>query len=206
VSVPNDHKEEEPRNPSDMNIRVKEQMESYGHTESEFLGMEAPRYEIVEGIRYELQPAPTVTHQQISGALHIMLYNTCHDNGTILYSPVDVYLDEDNQFQPDLIYILHENAAIIKEKRIEGVPDLVVEILSPSTSTNDKIRKKRQFEHHGVKEYWIVDPVHRTLDQFILSQGKYDLYETYGYVGRMTSPQFSCIEMDMSRVFPASKQ
>ncbi|MCD9026204.1 Uma2 family endonuclease [Cohnella silvisoli] len=164
--------------------------------------MEEDRYEIVEGIRYELKPAPTVTHQQISGSLYIMLYHTCHANGTILYSPIDVYLDAENQFQPDLVYILHENAAIIKEKRIEGAPDLVVEILSPSTSHNDKVRKKRQFERYGVKEYWIVDPVHRTIDQFILNNGKFDLFETHLISGRMTSPLFSCMDIDLSRVFP----
>lgn len=188
----------------DEDDRIKEQMESYRDAESEFLGMEEPRYEIVEGIRYELKPAPTVTHQQISGLLHIMLYQTCHTNGTILYSPIDVYLDDENQFQPDLVYILHENAEIIKEKRIEGAPDLVVEILSPSTSTNDKIRKKRQFERHGVKEYWIVDPVHRTVDQFFLTNRKFELYDTFGISGRMTSPLFSCIDIDMNRLFAST--
>ncbi|XID93314.1 Uma2 family endonuclease [Paenibacillaceae bacterium WGS1546] len=183
---------------------VKEQSELYGDDEdgSDWLGMEEERYEIIEGIRYELKPAPTVNHQQISGALHIMLYQTCHANGTILYSPVDVYLDEDNLFQPDLVYVLHENAAIIKKHRIEGVPDLAVEILSPSTSHNDKVRKKRQFERFGLKEYWIIDPVHLTLDQFIRNEdGKLELYETYITPGRATSPLFSCIDIDMDRVF-----
>jgi Uma2 family endonuclease len=184
---------------------INEQLESYGDDDSEFLGMEEDRYEIVEGIRYDLKPAPTVTHQQISGSIHIMLHQTCHANGTILYAPIDVYLDEENQFQPDLVYILHENASIIKEKRIEGAPDLVVEILSPSTSHNDKIRKKRQYERHGVKEYWIVDPVHRTVDQFIRDENKFVLYETYSMSGRMTSSLFSCIDIDMSRVFSPAR-
>jgi len=184
---------------------VKEQTEdyAYGGDDLDFLGVEEEeRYEIIEGVRYDMQAAPTIYHQQISGALYIMLYQTCHPNGTILYSPVDVYLDEDNQFQPDLVYILHENAAIIKEKRIEGVPDLAVEILSPSTSHNDKVRKKRQFERFGLKEYWIVDPVHLTLDQFILKgDGKLNLVETYVAPNRVTSPLFSCIDVDMKRVF-----
>jgi Uma2 family endonuclease len=185
--------------------RINEQLEPYGDDDSEFLGMEEDRYEIVEGIRYDLKPAPTVTHQQISGSIHIMLHQTCYANGTILYAPIDVYLDAENQFQPDLVYILHENASIIKEKRIEGAPDLVVEILSPSTSHNDKIRKKRQYERHGVKEYWIVDPVHRTVDQFIRDENKFVLYETYSMSGRMTSSLFSCIDIDMSRVFSPAR-
>jgi Uma2 family endonuclease len=162
------------------------------------------RYEIIEGIRYDLKPAPTVTHQRLLGALHIMMYQTCHTNGVILFSPLDVHLDEDNQFQPDLVFILHQNASIIKEKRIEGAPDLVAEVLSPSTSHNDKIRKKRQYERHEVKEYWLIDPVHRTVDQFILEQQKFVLFETYGITGRLTSPQFSCIEIDMSQLFVSS--
>nr|WP_273385655.1 Uma2 family endonuclease [Cohnella zeiphila] len=168
--------------------------------------MEEPRFEIVEGVQYEMKPSPTVVHQQISVALTIMLNKTCAANGTILYSPIDVYLDRDNLFQPDLIFILHENAAIIKEKRIEGVPDLVVEILSPSTSRNDKVRKKRQFERFGLKEYWIVDPVHRSIDQFVRTEGKLALFETYVFEGKLTSPFLSCIEIDISRVFPELRE
>lgn len=183
---------------------AKEQADSCGDYEndSKFRGMEEDRYEIIEGIRYDLSPAPTVNHQRISGALYIMLYHTCQANGTILYSPVDVYLDEENQFQPDLVYVLHENEEIIKKHRIEGVPDLAAEILSPSTSHNDKVRKKRQFERFGLKEYWIIDPVHLTLDQFIRNDdGKLDLYATHIAPNRMTSPLFSCIDIDMNRVF-----
>ncbi|HEX7056838.1 MAG TPA: Uma2 family endonuclease [Bacilli bacterium] len=181
---------------------MKEQTASCSEPEPEFLGMEYERYEIIEGVRYELQPAPTVTHQKVSGAFYISLYQTCHSAGTILYSPIDVYLDEDNQFQPDLVYILHENGEIIKEKRIEGAPDLVLEILSPSTGQNDKIRKKRQYERFGVKEFWIADPTHRTVDQFMLANGKFVLYETYGAADLLTSPLFSCISIDLSKVFP----
>jgi|HigsolmetaGSP12D_1036236.scaffolds.fasta_scaffold00925_7 Uma2 family endonuclease len=189
--------------------RVREQAEPYSAPEDgypgpddEFLGMEEERYEIVEGVRYEMHPAPSVPHQRISGAIYLMLSQTCHPNGIILYAPVDVYLDKDNLFEPDLVFVLHENASIIKEKRIEGAPDLVVEILSPTSGHRDKIRKKRQYERHGVKEYWIVDPVHRTVDQFVLEQGAYRLHETYGTDGELTSPLFSCVRIDMSRLFP----
>lgn len=181
--------------------RIKEQSQPYMEPEPEFLGMEEERYEIIEGVRYDLKPAPTVIHQQILGSLHIMIYQTCHLSGIILFSPLDVYLDEDNQFQPDLVYILYENESIIKEKRIEGAPDLVVEVLSPSTSQNDKIRKKRQYEHHGVNEYWIIDPVHCTADQYLREHDKFVLFRTYGVDDRLTSPLFSCIDIDMSKLF-----
>ncbi len=181
--------------------RIKEQQQPYGETEYDFPLEEEVRFEIVEGIRYDLKPAPTVTHQQLLGTLYIMIHQSCHPNGIILFSPLDVYLDEDNHYQPDLVFILHQNASIINEKRIEGAPDLVAEILSPSTSHNDKIRKKRQYERHGVKEYWLIDPVHRTVDQFILSAEKYVLHETYGIRGHLHSPLFSCVDIDMERLF-----
>lgn len=184
---------------------VKEEPQRYAEAaacEPECMGMDYERYEIIEGVRYDCSPAPTVLHQRISGALHIMLHNSCHAGGTVLYAPIDVYLDEDNQFQPDLVYITHEREFIIGEKRIEGAPDLVVEILSPSTSQNDKIRKKRQYERHGVQEYWIIDPVHRTIDQFALEQGKFVLSEIYGIAQTLTSTRYPCFLIHVGRLFP----
>ncbi len=186
--------------------RIKEQQADYLETPYEIPFVEFERFEVIDGIRYEMQPSPTVKHQKISGALHLMLHHTCHTTATILYAPIDLYLDEDNQFQPDLVVISHERAAIIGEKRIEGAPDLVVEILSPSTSHNDRIHKKRQYERHGLPEYWIVDPVHRTIDQFMLVEGKFMLNETYGIRGALTSPRMPCIRIDLSRLFPEEVQ
>lgn len=100
----------------DKSLQIKEHTASYSEPEpGDILGMEYDRYEIIEGIRYDLKPAPTVNHQKISGAVYISLYQTCHAAGTILYSPIDVYLDEDNQFQPDLVFIVNENEEIITE-------------------------------------------------------------------------------------------
>lgn len=189
--------------------RVKEQQQPYEINDftipifenDEEDEQEEARYEIIEGVRYELKPAPTVPHQHIIGEMHIMLYQSCRPNGVILFSPLDVYLDEDNQFQPDLVFIAAHNAAIIRHKRIEGAPDLVAEVLSPSTSHNDKIRKKRQYERFGVSEYWVIDPVHRTLDQFISEQGKFVLHRTYGAEGSLSSPIMSCVSIDLSRLF-----
>ncbi len=182
--------------------QVKEQMEPYADSQTKFLEMEE-RYEIVEGVKYDLQPSPVVNHQKISGAFYLALHQTCHPNGTILYAPIDLYLDDDNQFQPDLVFILHEHESIIKEKRIEGTPDLVLEILSPSTSQNDKIRKKRQYERFGVNEYWIIDPIHCTVDQFVIENKAYILHGTYGFGDQLTSPMLSCVSIDIDNIFSA---
>ena len=118
---------------------------------------------------------------------------------------MDVHLDEGNIFQPDLIFISNENRHIIKE-RIEGAPDLVAEILSPSTSSNDKIHKKAQYERFGVKEYWIVDPVHLIIDQFVLVNHKYQLHATYDELNTLTSARFTCISVDLNLLFKDIKR
>jgi Uma2 family endonuclease len=159
------------------------------------------RFEIIEGIRYEMQPSPTFNHQWLVTQICNSIDRTCSSTGTVLVAPMDVYFDEDNIFQPDVIYIANDNSSIIKRHRIEGAPDLVVEILSPSTSANDKIRKKRNYERFGVPEYWIVDPVHRLIDQFIADNGKYALDGTYSPGGLLQSPRFSCISIDMDKLF-----
>ncbi len=191
----------EKRKPID---RAKEQMESY-EGESRRNPFVEERYEIIEGVRYDFLTAPVVSHQRILANLHIMMNRTCSESGILLFAPVDVYLDENNCFQPDLVYILHENASIVTDKRIEGAPDLVAEILSPSTSKNDKIRKKRQYERHGVKEYWVADPTHRTVDQFVSRDGKFELFETYAPGDTLTSPVFGCVTLEMDELFAGAK-
>ena len=80
-----------------------------------------------------------------------------------------------------------------------------MEILSPSTSQNDKIRKKRQYERFGVKEFWIADPIHSIVDQFVLQDGKYALFNTFGKADLLTSPLFSCVSIDLEKVFSKKK-
>ncbi len=177
--------------------QVKEQNEIYS---------EYDRFEIIDHVRYDLKPAPSINHQVLAGNLYFNLKKTCSLDGVILITPLDVYLDEGNTFQPDLVFIHNDNLAIIKEARIEGAPNLVVEILSPSTSTNDKIRKKAQYERFGVQEYWIIDPVHRTVDQFILSSGKFILHATYGDELTLTSDLFPCIQLTMDELFASFRK
>ncbi|MFZ3591253.1 Uma2 family endonuclease [Bacillus sp. DJP31] len=159
------------------------------------------QYEIINGIRYDLLPSPTVKHQllvtEILNALHI----TCHSNGILLVAPIDVYLDEKNTFQPDVIFIMNENISIIQDDKISGAPDLVVEILSPSTGKRDKTTKKETYARFGVKEYWIVDPIHQTLDQFLLNNQSLNLYATLIPGDSLRSPLFSCINIDIDTLF-----
>ncbi|GIM44734.1 hypothetical protein DNHGIG_02830 [Collibacillus ludicampi] len=74
---------------------------------------------MIDYVRYELKPSPTVKHQKLLIELCQRLYASCYPNGVLLTPPLDVYFDEGNLFQPDLIFITDENAKIIKEARIE---------------------------------------------------------------------------------------
>ncbi|WP_199617339.1 Uma2 family endonuclease [Paenibacillus alkalitolerans] len=164
------------------------------------------RFEIIDGIRYDLKPSPKVDHQLILPELYTALRSTCHQNGVILLAPMDVTLDENNIVQPDLIYITNENIDIIKNNRIEGTPNLLAEVLSPSTGSRDKITKRALYARFGVQEYWVVDPVTYTLDQFVLDDDRYRLLETYGVDDRLTSPNFSCIAVDIASLFATANR
>lgn len=90
---------------------------------------------------------------------------------------IDVYLDEENNVIPDLMITC--NRDIIKSNGVYGAPDLIVEILSPSTATNDKGYKKSLYEKFGVIEYWIIDIPSKSIDVYLLKDGKYILDYVY---------------------------
>lgn len=122
-----------------------------------------------------MSPAPTYSHQSLLGMLHLKLANHVQQNslGQIILGPFDVHLDEENVFQPDLIFVSTDRSSRIQESGCFGAPDLVVEILSPTTAKYDLNKKKRQYERHGVLEYWILDPITREVQGFFLNDGRY---------------------------------
>ncbi|MEM7387849.1 MAG: Uma2 family endonuclease [Verrucomicrobiota bacterium] len=130
-----------------------------------------PRYQLVEG-SLEMAPAPSRYHQDISRNLEFLILQWIQagGGGKIYNAPFDVYLDETNVFQPDLVYITPENLGILTDAGAEGAPDLVVEILSPRTRALDVGPKKKVYARLGVKELWIIDPEGRTIDQFRLAE------------------------------------
>jgi Uma2 family endonuclease len=117
------------------------------------------RHEIIEGEHY-MSPPPLVRHQRILLRISYLIqsYLETHAIGEVLFAPVAVLLSEFNVFEPDLLYLSHERAHQLTEKNLQGAPDLVVEILSPSTKSRDKRLKREVYERTGVDEYWVVDP------------------------------------------------
>jgi Uma2 family endonuclease len=128
------------------------------YREADYLELpDEPRCELLYG-RLPVTPAPTVRHQLVVGAiLHLLYEFASHRGGHAVVSPVDVVLAEHSIVQPDVIYVSPERAGILGQ-RVEGAPDLVVEVLSPATGRRDLGEKLRLYAESGVAEYWIVDP------------------------------------------------
>ena len=123
-----------------------------------------PRYQLIQGDLY-MAPAPNRFHQEISRNLQFELHSYLKGNpiGKLFDAPFDVYLDEINVFQPDILVVLKERLGILTEEGAEGAPDLVIEILSPKTRRLDLVNKKQEYARAGVKELWIIDPEPRSL-------------------------------------------
>jgi Uma2 family endonuclease len=119
-----------------------------------------------------MSPAPTPSHQRISRKIFNLLSKFASELDEVFYAPIDLYIDKENVLQPDLLFIAKENKDIITHRGVEGVPDLVVEIISPSNIFTDRNKKKKIYQQIGVAEFWIVDPGNKTLE--IYSKGQAD--------------------------------
>ena len=133
------------------------------------------RHEIIDGDHY-VNPAPSTYHQTVSRRLQHQLYTQIEltGRGVVYNAPVDVQLTDHDIIQPDLVVVLTSRMQMITPTKIKGVPDLLVEILSPSTASNDATLKKQLYERVGVAEYWIVDPDNHTVEQLVLADGRYE--------------------------------
>lgn len=120
---------------------------------------EGASYQLIDG-EIQTMPSLTVKHQKLSLKLTMLIGTLVEQRnlGTLLYSPMDVYLDEENVVQPDLLFVSLEREEIIKANGIYGAPDMVIEILSPATAYYDHKKKRQLYEKYGVKEYWLIDP------------------------------------------------
>jgi Uma2 family endonuclease len=122
-----------------------------------------------------MSPAPTPDHQSISVRLVAFLFQFVEDVGIgrVFHAPTDVELAPDDIVQPDVFVLLNANVGQIGEKRVFGGPDLVVEVLSPSTMSDDLHGKRDAYERAQVPEYWIVNPGEKVVEMFTLENGTY---------------------------------
>ena len=137
------------------------------------------RWELINGVAYDMTPAPSTAHQELVGSIYFQVRGTLEEarrtsgggDFRVFVSPIDVFLDG-GTVQPDVLVVC--DPAKISERGIEGAPDLVVEILSPSTAGKDVTRKRWSYEAAGVPEYLIVDPDERVAVLLRLEGGRYE--------------------------------
>ncbi len=143
------------------------------YLEADYLALpDEPRCELLYG-RLQVTPAPTFRHQEVAMALGRLLFENAQREGArTVAAPVDVVLAPHSIVQPDLVYVCRERLQIIGS-RVEGAPDLVIEIISPSTSRRDLGEKLRLYVESGVAEYWIFDPATKTSEFLVHRDGAF---------------------------------
>ena len=146
------------------------------------------RYEIIDGVLFYMAPAPTPQHQRVGFriAKRLSKYIEETDQGEVFIAPLDVELAPKIVVQPDVFILLKANSAKIMAKRIQGVPDLVVEVSSPGTVGHDRSAKQKAYERAGVHEYWFVDPLAHTIEILVLKEKTYTSLGVFS--GELTLP------------------
>ncbi|NPV78710.1 MAG: Uma2 family endonuclease [Firmicutes bacterium] len=161
------------------------------------------RYELVEGDLRKMTPAPSVFHQKVSGRIEKALRHWVEnrDLGEVYDAPIDVVLSEHNVVQPDILYVSLERLGIIKEAYIQGAPDLVVEILSPSTAELDRVTKRRIYGRYGVREFWIVDPDGHSIEVAAHNGRELATVQVYPPGTTLESPLLDGFRLEIDEVF-----
>jgi Uma2 family endonuclease len=161
------------------------------------------RYEVHEG-ELAVTPAPGPVHQELIGNLFALLHAHVKDRrlGKVFLSPIDCVLDDTTVVQPDLLYVEARRLSIVSRRGIEGPPDLVVEVLSPSTLQIDRTVKLQLYGRHGVPHYWIADIDRRVIEAFALAGGAYEIAARLEGTHPAALPPFTDLALGPALVWP----
>ena len=166
--------------------------------------------ELEEGFFYELingnivkKQAPSPQHQKAVLKLSKIMddYSIEKELGDVYISPIDVFFDRHNNTQPDVLFIKKDRNFIITKDGIQGHPDLIVEVLSPSTFRNDRTDKKDLYLRFGVSEYWIVDPKNQSIEVYCLENDAYKMVFFAIETGEIESKVLEGLKFEVSKIF-----
>ncbi|MBP7635290.1 Uma2 family endonuclease [Candidatus Ozemobacteraceae bacterium] len=170
---------------------------------------EDERWEIIDGEAFDMTPAPGLDHQEILAELITQFRTFLRGKTCKVFPEPDVILPRGNESDAEARSVLRPDLAVVcdpaktDDKRIRGAPDLVIEILSPSTASHDMIRKRRLYEQAGVREFWLVHPADRIVTIFRLeSDGNFGKPVYLGAEDRIDANLFSGLTIDLTLVFP----
>lgn len=164
------------------------------------------RWELINGLPYNMTPAPSTKHQKIVTEILFALRSFLGENGCqVFVAPFDIRLSEMNDYenpdtivQPDIAVICNPNQ--LDEKGGKGAPDLIIEVLSPSTALKDRNQKYHLYEKHSVKEYWIVDSIHQTIEVYGLVEDRYNNRSVFGKEDTLTSFVFPDLQLALHSI------
>ena len=163
---------------------------------------EDKRYELLDG-DLVVTPAPGEAHQRASRNLTILLGQSVKLSGVghVYAAPFDVVLSDTDVVQPDLLFVPNERAHIITDENIQGAPDLVVEILSPSTAERDQTFKRTLYAKHGVKEFWLVDTAAKTVTVLLRDPQGFAVVGVCGEGQTLNSPTLTGFTFNPDEIF-----
>ena len=160
------------------------------------------RWELIDG-ELIMAPSPTGRHQLVAGKLYRLVADFVERAGLgcVLIAPLDVVLSDVNVVQPDMMFISNARAHILTEANVQGAPDLVVEVLSPSTAIRDWRTKLDLYAEYGVQEYWVVDPDGERVWVMAREDGALGEVGHYGRADTLVSPTLPGFTAELSQVF-----
>ena len=181
-------------------------VENYFTTYDEFWNMKNntdEKLEYIDGLVL-MSPSPSIPHQRISGNLYFALRSFFKDKKCDVFSaPTDIELvkdDSKNLVIPDLSVICDKSG--FTNNRYIGIPNLIIEILSPSNQSHDLVTKMDLYMRYGVREYWIVNPMKKSLTVYSMDEtGGYEQYCVRNEIGKVESKIFTELEIDMEEIF-----
>lgn len=182
---------------------IKEQPATYDDYAN--LPDDGSRYELANGVLELMSPAPTPKHQVIGSQLWLALTNSCKSDYLIFLSPIDLILSATEVRQPDIVMVRRSNISIITRRGIEGIPDMVAEIISPRSVKRDKQNKLVAYAKYRIPEYWIVDPANECLEQYLLSDNQYTLHNVYDREETVQSDRLVCVSFNMGQILDSAK-
>ncbi len=157
------------------------------------------RWEVIDGEAYAMTPSPTFRHQKITGNFYVILRDKLKGKRCVpAIAPLDVYLDNFNFVQPDVMVVCDEKK--IKD-RIYGAPDLIIEVLSPSTSLKDKREKKNLYERFGVREYIVVHLEEMFIERYSLKRNKFEEPTVLGTEDVLKLSSLDGIDIQLREIF-----
>ena len=163
---------------------------------------EEKRYELSDGDLVTIA-TPGELHQSVSAQLGWRLVQFASENnlGRVYHAPFDVVLSDTDVVQPDLLFVSNVRDHIVTPENVQGAPDLVVEILSPSTATRDRTFKRTLYAGHGVKEYWMADTTAKDITVLLLGDRGFDVVDVYGEGEALTSPTLPGFRIKIDDIF-----